>query len=139
MQQVRRRTGLLCPGAAVLSVKKHLSGAPKPLQFIKRTGFGRHKVDNYRSHIDEVPFVIRRGPPVPAEYFNLFFQGKGLYLPVEALQVGIAGNGGNNKKIGPAVQFPEIQNNNVPAAAILKQPAQFHRQPFAGPAVLNCR
>jgi hypothetical protein len=85
-------------------------------------------MDHHVSHIDKAPFVLRRGPPAPVEDFNLPFQGKVLYLPVQTLQMGIAGNGGNNKKIGPAGQFPEIQRDHVPPAVILTQPAQVRRQ-----------
>jgi hypothetical protein len=135
--QVRRRSGLAGLRIPVLSPENNLPGVPKPFQLVKSAGLGGHQVNYHGSHVNKAPFVLRRGPSLPVGDFNLFFQGKVRNLPVEALQMGVAGNGGNDKKIGPTVQFPEIQNNYLSPAVILKQPAQRRRQFFTGPAALS--
>jgi hypothetical protein len=56
-----------------------------------------------------------------SEYVQSPLSAKVFNVPIQALQVGVAGCGGDDEKIGPAVHFPQIEDRHAGAFVFPKQ------------------
>jgi hypothetical protein len=73
------------------------------------------------TEIYEVPQIIRNGFTAMVKNFYAFTGGKFFDMPLESMEMGGARYGGDYKKIGPAVELPQIQNHYIAAIVFPKQ------------------
>jgi hypothetical protein len=76
-----------------------------------------------RSHINDVPAIGVAVFPLSPKYCKALVCCKVLDMAQQALEMGIAGNGANDKKIGPTVQFPQIERYHFPAPVFFQEAA----------------
>jgi hypothetical protein len=76
-----------------------------------------------RSHINNVPTIGSTVFSLSPKYCKALLCGKVLDMPKHTLEMGIAAYRDNDKKVGPTVQFPQIQRNHFPAPVFFQEAA----------------
>jgi hypothetical protein len=82
-------------------------------------------VNDNVSQVRKVPSVVGTGFSVMPEYFHALFPGIVPDVPLQALQMGAAGDCGNHKKVGTVVHVPQIHHDHRFPAMVLDEGGKF--------------
>jgi hypothetical protein len=85
---------------------------------------GGHEVDDYIAQVYEIPFVIMgrfTGRPMDIQSPLM---GELPDIPLQALEMGMGGNGSDDEKICPDPEGAKIHHHHIPAFVLPKDPPQ---------------